>query len=577
VAQEPGSGESPSAVAADEPPTAPAAEQQGAADERPRAVFDEALQVKVVNVEVYVRDRQGNPITGLTADDFELIEEGRPMPITNFFEVREGQRVGDAPVEVVDAEPPGDVISSHPELERPEIDAVPASDRLHLVIYVDNLNIRPFNRNRVFRFVREFLRTEVDRSDRVMLVSYNRSLKVIRGFTSDPAVVARGLYELESHTGGRVQYDAERRDLLRDLQREETAELISSRVRVFAESVYNDLQFTLDALKDLMVQLGGIPGRKAFLYVSDGLPMRAAEELFHAVEEKSRNSGWNLNSNLMESLNYDATRRYLDLTRTANANDVTFYAIDASGLTGNSMNDAAMGFTDIRTNIDSIARSNLQGSLLLMADETGGQAIINTNNFDDGLAKVGSDFDHYYSLGYSPGHAGNGRTYRIDVKLKDRERGWRIRHRDNYRDKPIENEMAEATAAALNFGFQSNEMRIEMVPRQAARRDDGNYMVHVDVKIPIGEVVLLPVKDSNVARLRIWVQARDTDGAVSPVQVAPIEFEVPAEDLEQARRQFWIFELPLLMKSGDHRLSIGVRDDLAGRTSFVNRTIRVGA
>ena len=49
--------------------------------------------MRVVNVDVFVRDKDGNPVTGLTKDDFELYEDGKPIAITNFYEYKEGKEV----------------------------------------------------------------------------------------------------------------------------------------------------------------------------------------------------------------------------------------------------------------------------------------------------------------------------------------------------------------------------------------------------------------------------------------------------------------------------------------------------
>jgi hypothetical protein len=64
------------------PPAAPAELQPG---ETPRIL--ETVDVRVINVDVVVTDRKGNPITGLTKDDFIVLENGRPQNITNFYEV----------------------------------------------------------------------------------------------------------------------------------------------------------------------------------------------------------------------------------------------------------------------------------------------------------------------------------------------------------------------------------------------------------------------------------------------------------------------------------------------------------
>ncbi|WP_348245888.1 LPS export ABC transporter periplasmic protein LptC, partial [Salmonella enterica] len=65
-----------------------AASSESAEDDRP---FLETVDVNVINVDVYVTDRDGNPITGLDADDFEVYENGRLMKVTNFYAVEDRQ------------------------------------------------------------------------------------------------------------------------------------------------------------------------------------------------------------------------------------------------------------------------------------------------------------------------------------------------------------------------------------------------------------------------------------------------------------------------------------------------------
>ena len=103
-----------------------------------------------------------------------------------------------------------------------------------------------------------------------------------------------------------------------------------TRARSYAESIFNDLQFSIDSLKNTVSSLAGLPGRKAVLYVSDGLPMIAGQDVFHYVQEKFSSSG--SSTAIMESLSYDASRRIQELVAQANANRISFYTIDAEGL-----------------------------------------------------------------------------------------------------------------------------------------------------------------------------------------------------------------------------------------------------
>ena len=554
--------------------------------EPPRATFLESVHVKVVNVQVFVRDKDGNPVTGLTRKDFILREEKDPVTITNFYEVQDRVKVSDVPGLV--PEEPEVRFVDRPGLERRRV-VVPEDERLNLVIYIDHMNIRPQNRNRVFRYVREFLRKDVTRDDRVMLLSYNRSVKVERDFTSDPQMIANALYELEKHTGGRTQWDSDRADIIRDIGEEDRHyEYVQGRVRIYSQSIFNDMQFTLDGLKDTVISLAGLPGRKAFMYVSDGLPMRAGADMWQALDERGRTvDSLSYNQNFfLDSLQYDSSRRFQDLVDTANGNEVSFYTVVAAGPMGINSRDASMQGMAFSSNIDSVARDNVHSSVMYMAEETGGQYIVNTNNFRDGLNRIALDFTSFYSLGFQPGHAGTGRKYKLRVELTNeakRRLGLRdrnVRHRLSYRDKSIDTEMTEGTLAALKLGYEKNDLDITLVKSDEIRREErGLYTVHLDVRVPIGEMTLVPVGTAgeHLLRARVWVQALASNGDISPPQVEPFELTIPAEDLERARESFYTYTLPLIMKEGDQRLTIAVRDEVAGETSFITRNLRVGA
>ena len=62
------------------------------ADEPPaRVEVGESIDVRVVNVEAVVTDRRGHPVRGLAAADFQLLVDGREVPIDYFTEIRDGQ------------------------------------------------------------------------------------------------------------------------------------------------------------------------------------------------------------------------------------------------------------------------------------------------------------------------------------------------------------------------------------------------------------------------------------------------------------------------------------------------------
>lgn len=539
---------------------------QTADEETPSTQFGEAVEVRVVNVDVYVTDKEGNPVTGLGPEDFELYEDKRPVEISNFYAVEDGSPTAETEDEAI---PPEDAPSSQ-TAPPTATDELPAEQRLHMIVYVDNLNLRPFNRNRVLRALREFLDRHLEPGDRAMVVSYERSLHVRQPFTSDPAALSRALLELERVTAQGVHADSDRRDVLRDIQERDDLGFAESRVRSYAEAQYNDLQFTIDALKDFARQLGGLPGRKALIYVSDGVPMRPGEDLYHALNEK-----FSQQVSLLEVQRFDASRRFDELASMAASDRVAFYALEATGLRVPSSASALERQPGAGPLVDSVYISNLQAPLQLLAEKTGGKAVLNTNQMGPALDRIARELDTYYSLGYQPGHHGDGRYHRIEVKVKGK--GLRVRHRQGYRDEPVETQMEQAVMAGLMFGRDDNPLAVRLEIGDAVKLEDGNYRVPLRLLLPLPNLTLIPRGDERTGRVRVFLAVVDERGDSTPVHQVPIPIHIKEERWEAVRTAMYPYEIPLTMAPGQQRMAIGVRDEIGAAESFVVQTVTPGS
>ncbi len=289
----------------------------------------EIVNVGVVNVDVYVTDKKGNPVTNLSRNDFQLLENDRPVEITNFYAVTGGKPVAQpAPAEA--AAPAGAAPGVIPPLPPAELEKIqtPEEQRLRLIVYIDNYNLRPFNRNRVMRELRAFIGQQLGKDDQLMLATYDRELHIRHTFTSDPSLIAAGMLDLEKISAQGVHADSDRRDVLQRISDAQSVAEAEAAAHSYAESTFNDLSFSLDALKKLTDALAGMPGRKAVVYVSDGLQMIAGQDIFYAVQAKFGEQTTSMTS----TLEYNVARRLDELTAQANANRITFYTIDAAGL-----------------------------------------------------------------------------------------------------------------------------------------------------------------------------------------------------------------------------------------------------
>jgi len=555
-------------VAPAKPGAAPAPAAGAAAGTQPADEnFVESVTVNVVNVDVYVSDKRGR-VAGLTRQDFELYEDGRPMAITNFLAVEGGKVTGaaaEAEAAAAAAEP-----NHAPKLPPGyEQSPVPEDQRLRLIVYIDNYNLKPFDRNRVMRDLRIFLDQKLHRGDQVMLVTYDREMHVREPFTADTGLVNAQLLAIEKISAQGVHAESDRREVLRSIEDAQSGSEAMGLAHAYAGAAFNDISFTVDALKNLVNTLAGMSGRKAIVYVSDGLPMIVGEDVFYAVQSKFPGT-----SIISENSEFDSSRRLEELAAQANANRVTFYTIDAGGLRVYSATSAENQNAGQGVYIDQINISNMQSSLQMMAEKTGGLYVINANEVLPQLDKIAADFTTFYSLGYTPPHSGDGRFHKISVKVK--RKGVTVRCREGYRDKSIESRMSDGTLAALQFPFQANPLGLALEFGRPSERKDGLYLVPISVKIPLGKLTLVPRPEGSAAKVRLFIGAIDPDGRTSEVQQVPVPINVPAAEVSKLGGKHFLYTLSLLMRSGDQKVAIGMRDDVGAQESYVTGSLVVG-
>ena len=546
-------------------------------------LFIERVAVDIVNVEVYVTDQEGEPVGDLTRDDFMVTEDGKPVELVNFYRVTDGRPAAEfapavttAPEETApetgpDEEPPPPRLPASSE----EV-VVPESQRLHLIIYVDNFNIHPLNRNRVFSRLRVFLNETMTTGDEAMVASYERSLHIRQPFTGSADAVNQALFQLEKMSGSAVERESERAAALKEIYETGSLHTALFRAKQFAENQQHEVGNALDALEETLDSLAGLPGRKMLIHLSDGIPMVPGQDLYQAIQQRFADQ-----SALGEAFTRDMSRQYMNLIARANSNRISFYTIDAGGLRTRS----GMGAENPAVNnmtptsfmaVDGMRASNLQGTLKLMANRTGGRSILNTNDVTAGLRQVARDFDNYYSLGYRAPLSDRGRYHKIEVRLREPRRGWTVRHREGYRDKSPAAQMQDSINAFLVHDYATNPLGVSLDVGEQTPGTRGNFHVQVRVRIPLEKIVLLPRGESYEARLSIYFGATDEKGREAPMQDLPLSLRIPASSVEMARRDEVARVIEATMRPGPHKVVVGVRDEIGEERSVVGRLLAVG-
>lgn len=530
--------------------------------------FFDVTEITIVNVDVSVRDKNG-PVLGLTKDDFLVFQDGKAQDITNFaVYTRRVEKRESAP-----APPPTPAPTAVPAPTQVPEEAQPKREPRFVTLYVDNENIHPINRNRVITRLVEFVNENLRPPDQVMVASFQKSLKIIQPFTSDPQEVADALRGLRKYTGGRSDMISTRKDIEdfihQNANNRDTLERAMARARSFAREQRNTLIFTVRALQDIMTMMAGLPGKKAVIYVSDGLPMSPGLELFYEIQESYRETGA-----VSQSREFDATEMFRSLVNTAAAANITLYTVDARGLESE-LGIEAENRAPRSTLAASIARTNYQDSLVYMAEQTGGIAIVNTNDVGPGLEKIATDFETYYSLGYRLIPTGEDRIHRIEVKVKNHSE-YQLSYRRTFIEKSLPTRIADRVITGLAFDLDDNPLEIELQTGEPAPASERYWTLPVEIRVPIRKLALVPAGDDFVGSMMVYYAARDDEGKQSDLQRRQHDVRIPRAEYEAAQGKYFTVTASLLLEPGTYRISVGVRDILTNQAGFaaIKRAVR---
>ena len=543
---------------AQQPPAPPPPNPPAATAPAPEKAFPpvvESVDVSITSVDVVVTDSKGNRVPDLTADDFVIQQDGVPQKITNFYAVSGGKVLLEDGKTI-----PLDAPAAAPE--------VPRELKAHYVFYIDNLNIQPQNRNRMFKRLKEFIPQAIGPNAEGMVVTYNRSLKVRRPFTSDASEIVAALENIELDTGGGTTLVGERRDAIRRIDDTKSVTEAIGIARTYSQSLRNDLQFTVDNMKSTLDSLAGVPGRKNFIYVSEGLPATAGLEIYEAIRQKFNETGTTL-----EQMDYDMNARYAQVIQAANANGITIYALDASGLQTNDMISAEnASVKNVHLN-DFLLRQNMQGPIRTMAEETGGLAAINSNDWKSSLDQVAADFSNFYSLGYRSARGAVDRPHRIEVSVK--RKGLTVRTRRSFVEKSIETRTAEAVVASLTYPNADNPLRAGLSVGEPKPYDKENYLLPVRIAVPIAKLGMVPAGDQYEGQFFVYFVVLDASGKQSDLQVDRQQVKIPAKDFTTAQGKDFYYDAKLIVVPGGQKLAVGIRDSVSNLTSFLQKSVFV--
>jgi VWFA-related protein len=405
----------------DKPVIAPAPPQGGVI----RRSFD------IVSTDVIVRDNKGQFIADLGKGDFDVYEDGVKQDVISFI-LTHGGRVYNATT--APAPPPMEGIILPPS--RPTNDA---AGRIWL-IFVDDLHLDFPNTGRIKDLFKKISNELVHEGDMFGIVSTGPSSLAI-DLTYDRKRLTEAIDKI---SGAGLKPN----EILDSPVGAEGPSEVRYRAHVAFDTAYNIMK-TLEAVHNR---------RKAFVYVSNGYDFdpfaetrkKQAEDKWKEMnpnagssDDGSGNSSSDANDTnpfLQKGNEFsfaDLANELSELTREANRANTTIYTIDPRGLVGMPDLDQKVDMMDFQNYI-----RTSQDSLRVLAEQTGGFATINQNDFMKALKRIDAETSDYYVLGYySSNPDPTQRKRKVEIKVNRPNAD--LRYRTEYTLKPTKEPAAK--------------------------------------------------------------------------------------------------------------------------------------
>jgi VWFA-related protein len=559
---------------------------------------------RLVLVSAIVMDKDGEPVSGLTRDDFEVLEDGRPQSVATFSSVVSGAapRALPAPAAPTAAVLPRNTFTNREERSHEVTPVI-------TVILLDALNTEAkdsmYGQQEVVRFLQK-----LQPLDRVALYLLSTGgVRVLFDFTSDPAPLIRALQRYRSKEEPQVSAsnpEADKSGL------KEFDEFLRNTSALQSGFFLRDrVHRTVDALVAIADHLLRVPGRKNLVWVSGSFPISygfdrlyastrgtgassadAASALGALAKGPEQPSGTSSgrggrptpqppfaskDPDLLVSPEQEVFWRDLErAARALNQANLAIYPVDARGLMTSfpnpDFNPAAFakgqGPNRPQFTVGGPDRQEFD-TMNMLADRTGGRAFYNANEINQSVRMAIDESRVTYELGYYPVHnQWDGRFHEITVRLK--RPGLRVRNRRGYfavKDAPAaESQQGELLQAAADSPLESSALGLKVrLERVAGDARTLNLRIELDTR----EVFLGREGDRWVGALAVLVAQRKSDGERTMSGAQTVDLKLEQATYDKLLHEGMKLTKRIQLELGAEELRVVVRDTSSGATGSV--------
>ncbi|MEM6705023.1 MAG: VWA domain-containing protein [Acidobacteriota bacterium] len=549
--------------------------------------------MREVHVDAVVTDREGAPVADLGMDDFKVRVDGKKVRVTGLLNGEELRQT--------------------------------AAGRLTVIVLLDERHLREAHREEVLADVEEALVRELrEHPTWVAVAALSDGLDPVLPPTRDVADLRDAFFELRSRdpwstdlVDQQRRVTVELRDMLRSLAgggsayriAENAKNSVLGNLEGYGDALADDTRETLGHVGTLVDGLAFMPGRKAILFVSDGVPRHplavVGKTLYDRLAGGARQySGDDLLKGGVGDMVNDRNARPTGSDRMvqrtlvqeddggamefqrvvaeldcgplfdrvaalANTHRATFYPLKPpvvdSGLSGLGERESERGSIT--------ALSDLRGGLDSLAGATGGLSFDSQNGVAEFLEQTRTDMAAYYSLSFnSPDDRGSA-IREVTLRLRGRER--EARYRTSFLSLRMEQALSSQAWGSLLFGWEDNPHRL-LVESRVGDLQGELHGIDLLFSVPIGAMDLVSDGTLAAGRFRLVMQLVGDEGdRLEPKHLA-FDVQVPAADLEKASQQYFAVRSELHVRPGRYRMAVGLWEENTGQSTFLIEEIEAG-
>jgi len=551
------------------------------------------ISTNLVQVDAVVT-KDGRVVTDLTPNDFVITEDGRPQTITHFSFVSN----------IPNQNSENSVARSTTANATTVLPAVVRRDepRRTIAFVVDDLGISLESIKSVKEQLTKFVDERLQPQDLVAIIRTGGEVGALQQFTNDRRLLHRAIDSLRWNLCSRVGYSAEPA-LANMTVPTDTLGSGQNAIGLCADLQGGPLKGTVRALRFILAGMQNLPGRKAMVLLSDSLPLDLPklDSLERGPIKPQSPMNDDPDADLVRNegeTQFDNAAVLRKVAELANRSSVVIYSVDTRGTKNIGLTAAdnqtpsgpgrkaagteMLNRTALRAlNDRSASLQDLRGGMSLLAKQTGGLMISNSNDLQ--LDRVVEDQSGYYVLGYRPSNETFNRSFhRIKVRLSTS--GLTLRTREGFyglsnKDvSQVNGTTREQMTAALISPFGASQIEVHMTSLFANTKPTGSFIRSMVYLNPNDLVFATEGNGSRSAKLHMWSILFDVDGRVVQQVEEDRTLKLAPKDFERAAHDGLVYQLDVPAKQpGAYQLRVAVRDTGSAKLGSAAQLVEVPA